>query len=152
MKDLCFISKSLHGPVIDLFPDVHPDILEHYHGLIGDQVQHRPNQTGACHPLDAENKSDLEAMASEVAQSDVDHADDDCFSPAIAMGIHTNIHHMAVQVPCSCTPFPDLAYKALFTAAIEEIQHHHLIPPGDGLRSEEWNGDEYPVSELIKFG
>ena len=131
---------------------MHPDILERYHGIIGDQVQHKPNQTGAGHPLDKENESDLEAIESEVSQSDVDHADAYGLSRAIAMDIHTNIHHKAVQVPRSCTPFPDPAYKALFTAALEEIQHHHLIPPGYGLRSEEWNGDEYPVSELIKFG
>ena len=75
MKDLHFISKSLHGPVLDLFPDVHPDILECYHGIISDQVQHKPNQTGAGHPLDKENGSDSEAIESEVSQSDVDHAD-----------------------------------------------------------------------------
>ena len=96
---------------------MHPDILQHIYGLIGNQVQHRASQTHT-----------------------------------ITSYIHANVHHNAVQVPHSCTPFPDPGHEVIFKAALQDIRMGESTPAGYGLQLEEWDEDGYPMSDSVKFG
>ena len=92
-QDLHFISEAQHGLAVDPFPEVHPDMLQRYHGVIGKQIQYRPNQTGAGHPSDEETDSDTDSTA----ELDIIDGSDDSGSPqAIASHVHANIHHKPI--------------------------------------------------------
>ena len=110
-QDLCFISEVQHGLAIDAFPEVHPDMLQYYHGVISNQIQNRPNQTRAGHPSDEETDSDSDSTAK---LDIIDSSDDSGLPQAIASHIHANIYHKPVQVPCSHLPFSDMTNEVLF--------------------------------------
>jgi hypothetical protein len=68
----------------------------------------------------------------------------------IAADINRNVHHEAVAVKEGDFPFQDDATFQVFEAAIAEMEARGLIPPGFGLRDDEWGDYGYPSAEVIQ--
>jgi hypothetical protein len=155
---LRFLSESIHGTSVDEFLDVHPDILEQYHGVIGNPIHRGTHQTGAGYTSDEEydesvgTTSDTDATESNSA-SDGDDTEDDhaALHQSISSHIIANTNHKPVKVPRSQTPFPSRVHEALFDSALTDIQTAGLIPAGYHLRPSEWGVEGYPTSEQVAY-
>ncbi|KAF8531103.1 hypothetical protein JB92DRAFT_3167860 [Gautieria morchelliformis] len=152
--DLRFLNESLHGMAIDVFKDVHPDLLQCYHSVLGDPIHWGSQQTGAGYLSGEEESGSDVTTVSDGADpgSDMEESEQTTLEQAISSHISANVKHEAIKCPRHLCPFDDLTYIPLFDAALRHIQASSLIPAGYGLDMLEWDGGEYPASELIRFG
>ncbi|KAF8481413.1 hypothetical protein JB92DRAFT_2837477, partial [Gautieria morchelliformis] len=146
--------KSKQSNPTDVFEDVHPDLLQHYHSVLGDPIHRGSQQTGAGY-LSGEEELGLDVTTvSDGADpgSDIEESEQTTLEQAISSHISANVKHEAIKCPRHRCPFDDPTYVPLFDAALCDVQASGLIPAGYGLNMLEWDGGEYPASELIRFG
>ncbi|KAF8481427.1 hypothetical protein JB92DRAFT_2765296, partial [Gautieria morchelliformis] len=146
--------ESLHGTAIDVFEDVHPDLLQRYHSVLGDPIHRGSQQTGAGY-LSGEEESGADVAAVSDGTdpgSDIEESEQTTLEQAISSHISANVKHEAIKCPRHRCPFDDPTYVPIFDAALRDVQASGLIPAGYGLNVLEWDGGEYPASELIRFG
>lgn len=63
-----------------------------------------------------------------------------------------NIDHDPVGVDEAMSPFIDEETEVTFFTALVELTELNYIPPELGVLPEEWEGGQYPSSELLKVG
>jgi hypothetical protein len=66
----------------------------------------------------------------------------------IAADQQANIRHEGIDVPQHGSPFGS-AQEDLFFQVLAEVVEKDITPAGYGLLSDEWDGDNYPIFEVI---
>lgn len=125
----------------DPMDSVHPDTLERYYGVEGDQRVRRPGQTGAGHPGDEEQ---------DESDAWVDEPDE--LANAVAEDLAHNIRHPPIKVARHRNPFQSAVIEANFFRALAEIVQQGIVPDGYGVLQEEWEDRTYPAAEAINPG
>jgi hypothetical protein len=152
------MSETTYGLNVDEHPDVHPDILERYHGVLGDPIQRGPHQSGAGYLLDEDSNSESSGSEdtdyttdSDNYRSDSNHSRLD-FNQAVTSHVSGNVRHQAVKVPRSRSPFMNPAHETLLNDTLNDLCTSALIPAGYGVRESEWEEDDYPTTEQVRYG
>ncbi|KAF9032587.1 hypothetical protein BJ165DRAFT_1314926, partial [Panaeolus papilionaceus] len=68
-----------------------------------------------------------------------------------AADVDPNIRHEAVSVPSRNCPFTE-DQLAAFKTCIEQVHREGHLPHGYGVRTEEWEDDDYPQVEELPIG
>ncbi|KAJ7486550.1 hypothetical protein FB451DRAFT_1391460 [Mycena latifolia] len=140
--DMRFLGQLNDGVYAsDPMENVHPDIIDRYYGVEGDERVPRPGQTGAGHPDDEE---DLDAWE--------DEHDEDFLTHAVAEDLAHNIRHPAIKVARHKNPFRSAEMEANFFAALAEITEQNIVPQGFRVQEDEWEDGGYPAAEAINPG
>ncbi|KAF8480613.1 hypothetical protein JB92DRAFT_1758392 [Gautieria morchelliformis] len=131
-------SQSNQTPLaIDVFEDVHPDLLQRYHSVLGNPIHWGSQQTGAGY-LSGEEESGADVTTVSDGTdpgSDIEESEQTTLcAPDIA--VHLMIRHTSHYL---------MRHYVMFKQAA-------LSLAGYGLDVLEWDGGEYPASELIRFG
>ncbi|KAJ7701590.1 hypothetical protein B0H17DRAFT_901081, partial [Mycena rosella] len=134
-----------HGVYLDDCAGIHPDVIKELYGVHGAVVQRAPGETGAGQ-LDDEEVPSLAEDGLDLVVEDWE----DMIDKIGATNEH-HFHHEPVPVPKHDNPFSDETLQ-LFDAALAEANHLRVIPPGYGLRQDEWENGTYPAFEIIKSG
>ncbi|KAJ7096209.1 hypothetical protein C8R44DRAFT_835293 [Mycena epipterygia] len=140
--DLRFMGQLNDGMYAsDPMDSVHPDTIERYYGVEGDQRFRRPGQTGAGHP-DGEDQDEPDAWVDETEQ----------LTNAVTEDLAHNIRHPPIKVARHRNPFQSAVIEANFFGALAEIVQRGVVPGGYGVREEEWEDGTYPAAEVINPG
>jgi hypothetical protein len=141
---MCFIGQVRDGVYIDDCEGVHPDVIDRYYGVHGPGTRRAPGQTGA---------GQLDDEDIPIPQSDSEGGESDShLEEQIEDAQAHNFHHEAVPVPKHAPPFDDDETMQLFYDTLLAAHDHGIIPPGYGLRPEEWDEGGYPTFEILKSG
>lgn len=155
-KDLRLLGQTTQGIYAeDPLEGVHPEILERYCGVNGQEQRRPPGQTGAGHPEDEEVDDAYGNQAGNTSEDeDEDHellfTDD--VERSIAQDQQRNIRHDPIKVKRSRNPFTTEQGPVDLITILSAAWAHGIIPNGYGVLEAEWNGDHYPETETIKFG
>lgn len=152
LKDMRFLSQTSEGVYVeDPYENVHPDILERYHGVDehtdGPAVAEHENLPEDLEPLPAEPVSDLE-------DSDEEEGDDalGALESNVLRDQARNVHHQPISVARHRNPFQTEGERLHFFNSLRILHNQHYIPADYGLLSHEWEGDMYPEEEPIGVG
>ncbi|KDR81020.1 hypothetical protein GALMADRAFT_46025, partial [Galerina marginata CBS 339.88] len=130
--------------VEDEFDSVHPAVLQQYLGTTRNGVVRRRHQTGAGNPEEEEDSGDEDNSDEEV------EIPEDLGERLVA-DQEGHIVHPAVPVPSKSCPF-GVAGLALFETLFSQVTDQVIIPPGYGIKEEEWDDGEYPSVETLRTG
>ncbi|KAJ7722827.1 hypothetical protein B0H16DRAFT_493308, partial [Mycena metata] len=144
-EDMCFLGQVHDGMYVDDCEGVHPNVIQRYYGTHGPVLRRAAGQTGA-------GQLDDEEISLPPDDLSIDSEQDDDLVEQIEEAHAENFHHDAVPVPKHADPFSDDESMELFYASLEEAIHQRLVPPGYGLRPEEWGDEGYPSVEVLKSG
>lgn len=151
------MSETIYGSNVDEYPELHPAVLERYHGVLGDSIRRAPHQTGAEYPSDEDDEL-VSSGGSEHSTEpnyigvDSDHSQTSDLQQTVTTHLRANINHQPVKVPRTQNPFISPAHEALLDAALEDLQTSGLIPVGYGVRPSEWDRGGYPITEQVRYG
>jgi hypothetical protein len=131
LQDLFLLGQTQHGVYLDDCDGIHPDIIEQYYGVHGQEYIRAPGLTGAGH-------SDDEDVWEEVGEH-------------VAAAQEANFHD-AVNVPAHNDPFTAPEHRQAFEEALESAIGSNTLPARYGLIPDEWEDNEYPSVEVIRSG
>ncbi|KAJ7202108.1 hypothetical protein GGX14DRAFT_370642 [Mycena pura] len=151
-NDLCLIGQVQYGVYAnsDDYENVHPDLLEQYYGIHGQE--RRSNQTGAGQ-LDDE---DIEVPDADTEEEDDSSDDDDLIAQidaALEDKFNNKFNNKPMTVPRHANPFTeDEQNEKLFDATLAAMHAAGMVPDGYGLHPDEWDDGIYPSYEILKSG
>ncbi|KAJ7620448.1 hypothetical protein FB45DRAFT_754668, partial [Roridomyces roridus] len=134
-NDMFLLGKLQHGVYLDDCVGLSPETIQQLYGVHGPEQQRGVHQTGAGHLSD---------------EDDDDGGWQDVIEGVEAANEH-HFHHEPVSVPKHKSPFDDDALN-IFDATLVEANRLDIIPPGYGMRPEEWDEELYPAYEILKSG
>jgi hypothetical protein len=127
------MGKLQEGSYVDECDGVHPDTLQQFYGVRGNESSRQHGQTGAGHL--EEDEQHLEEIAALVGDA-----------------IHDNVRHEAVETPDSDCPFDSEEICQVFEQTLAEIKGNRILPTDYGIFPEEWETSEYPTQENLVVG
>jgi hypothetical protein len=107
---------------------IHPDVIQEYYGVHGQEFIRASGQTGAGH-------SDEEDVWEDLGEH-------------VAAAQEANFHD-TVDVPAHDDPFTDPEHRQVFEDTLDAAIRSNMLPAGYGLLQDEWEEDEYPSIEII---
>ncbi|KAJ7497850.1 hypothetical protein B0H11DRAFT_1715680 [Mycena galericulata] len=144
--DMRLLGRTTEGVYKDPLEGIHPDSINRYLGVLGRKQHRGPNQTGAGHPMDDDNDSDEEDPE---IHNDVEAGIENRVSRDQAH----NIRHAPIKVARHQSPFENADQEAMFSDLLQVILDAEGDLPEDyGVREEEWDGEDYPETEVIRPG
>ncbi|KAK6992797.1 hypothetical protein R3P38DRAFT_2568726 [Favolaschia claudopus] len=144
--DIRFIAELDKGIYPDPMEGVHPDTINRYYGVEGEELVRLPGQTGAGHVEE-------EDWVDEQVEEEEDWADDhEGLVAAVAEDIAHNIRHPAIKVARHANPFRQPSTEQAFLTALQDIVHRGIVPEGYGVLQKEWEDGSYPAWEAINPG
>ncbi|KAJ6511625.1 hypothetical protein DFH09DRAFT_941989, partial [Mycena vulgaris] len=144
-NDMFLLGQLEHGVYIDDCDGVHPDIIRDLYGVHGAVIQCAPGETGAGQLDDEE----VPLLGDNVL--DLDQEDWEDMIDGVGAANKHQFHHEPVPVPKHSNPFSDGALQIFYTS-LAEANRLQIIPPGYGLRQDEWVDGAYPAFEILKSG
>ncbi|KAJ6526580.1 hypothetical protein DFH09DRAFT_914043, partial [Mycena vulgaris] len=147
-KDMRMMGELAEG-VYDPMDALHPETVNRYYGVEGNERLRRRGQTGAGHPEDEDDEDDPDDPEPWV---DSDSDDDDYLTNAVTEDLAHNIRHPAIKVARHNNPFRSATIQANFFGALAEIIRQEVVPFGYNVRENEWEDGNYPVMEAINPG
>ena len=133
---------------------VHPDTINRYYGVDGEERRQLNGEMGAGHMADEDYEpGDLDS-SDEDSEEDVESdnsAEKTKLQHHIARDQAHNICHKPVKVTRHHNPFKTTAAEAEFNDLLRLVVENAAIPEGFGVCPDEWQ-DGYPEQETIKTG
>jgi hypothetical protein len=133
-----------------MYVDVHPDILEQYHGVEGEVIPFGV-QSGAGHPAD-EGRPERPTIPEA---SDSENDEDDLLQGVarnIADTQQENLRHAAIKPARHTNPFQTHLAESNFREALLMVQAQDAVSQGYRVLPEEWEGGSYPDHEILHIG
>lgn len=131
-----FFGKTEQGIYTDDCQDIHPDVINQYYGIHGQQINRPPGETGAGHPSDE-------------VDDETDWVD---VGERVGLDQDAQIRHDAVEAPETADPFGTPELRGMFDAALTAVREQELVPVGYGILEGEWEDGTYTSVETIRSG
>lgn len=141
-----FCGQTASGVYVeDPMDEIHPDAINRYYGIAGQEIQRSATQTGAGF---LEEDNELVDDATQVAE----HDSMEDLENRISEDQEHNIRHEPVSVAKHQNPFQTSNDEEEFFTILLMITASNLLPTGYGVRAEEWEDENYPELETINCG
>ncbi|KAJ7628783.1 hypothetical protein FB45DRAFT_748447, partial [Roridomyces roridus] len=127
--DMLLLGQLTNGIYVDDCVGVDVESIREHYGIHGPARRRAPGQAGAGHLLDEDDES-------------VGH---------IEAATDHHFHEEPASVPKYKNPFSDEDLP-IFDAALAEANRQQILPPGYGIRQEEWEEGSYSASEFLTCG
>ncbi len=134
--------------VYDDYDNVSSAELEQHYSVHGNPVHRLPGQTGAGHPADENDFSDV---AEASVEHDGDWLDMDEAEAAVDEA-NRNTYTEPIPVPEHNSPFVSDAEMQAFAIMLSQYEDSGFIPAGYGMSRREWENGTYPTIQVIPVG
>ncbi|KAJ7088488.1 hypothetical protein B0H15DRAFT_780646 [Mycena belliarum] len=154
--DMRFLGQTTQGMYRqDLVTDqddpldgIHPDAINRYYGVAGPRLRRGRHQTGAGIASDDDDNED-----GSQDNDDPEPTLEEQLENRIEEDLARNIRHQPVKVARHHTPFRDADVEHNFLDLLQDIiEQPAMLPEDYGVLEDEWDGDDYPETEIIKPG
>jgi hypothetical protein len=143
-QDIFFLGQTEHGIYLDEYEDIHPEVLNRYYGVHGQQVEREPHQLGAGHSADEEDGVESEDEDNQDITGDI--------AGYIAADQQQHVRHEPVDVPDAHNPLPSSHWQGVFEEVFTHVCNVDFVPEGLGVREEEWEDGTYPLTRRSSLG
>ncbi|KAI6139131.1 hypothetical protein BKA82DRAFT_3988947, partial [Pisolithus tinctorius] len=140
-NDLRFLGQTQFGVYGDDCEGVHPDVIDRYYGVHGEDRIRERCHSGAGHPADEEDSDDEEPTVVKAQVAELVSAHQQQYA-----------YQDAVHVPSFKTPFVNPEDEVFFFEMLHEVIRQKIIPDGFRLTPAEWGMADYPIFESIQVG
>ncbi|KZT05190.1 uncharacterized protein LAESUDRAFT_656210, partial [Laetiporus sulphureus 93-53] len=135
----------------DPLANVHPELIDRYHGTFGSIQQRCTGQTDAEHPDDEDGFDDDMLDEQDEAIVDEDAITEE-LENHVADSQESNIRHAPIKVVQRTNPFNSQDAENLFYEIFAEVQQANIIPQDYGVLLYEWSDHSHPQTEQLKVG
>ncbi|KAG8912103.1 hypothetical protein FRC01_005288 [Tulasnella sp. 417] len=175
MRMLSQLQHGIKGDLSEFHPLLPSEVMQfrtHY-GVEGRVQLRKLGQSGAGHPRDEESApsiavedvlaasedmdldSELDTTSLDDSSDGMSDIDDPQVEQDIFSGFDAEVRHPSIPVPVATNPFQDQAQEQVwnvFRESLASIIEQGIIPPGYGVRIEEWDDGTYPDLGYIPVG